>query len=68
MAYTPPVKRKWGYYALPMLWRDRVVGWANVTVREGHMQAEVGFVAGRPAERGFGKALARELARMEAFL
>ena len=67
-AYTPPVKRKWGYYALPMLWRDRVVGWANVTVREGHMQAEVGFVAGRPAERGFGKALARELARMEAFL
>ena len=27
-AYTPPPKRKLGYYALPLLWRDRVIGWA----------------------------------------
>jgi uncharacterized protein len=26
-AYTPLRKRKLGYYALPLLWRDRVVGW-----------------------------------------
>ena len=28
-AYTPPAKRKLGYYALPLLWRDEVVGWAK---------------------------------------
>ena len=33
-AYTPAAKRKLGYYALPMLWRDRVIGWANLAVRE----------------------------------
>jgi hypothetical protein len=26
-AYTPVSKRRWGYYALPLLWRDQVVGW-----------------------------------------
>ena len=34
-AYTPAPKRKLGYYALPLLWRDRVIGWANVSVRNG---------------------------------
>jgi uncharacterized protein YcaQ len=29
-AYTPQSKRKFGYYALPLLWRDRVIGWANL--------------------------------------
>ena len=29
-AYTPVQKRVRGYYAMPMLWRDRFVGWANV--------------------------------------
>ena len=31
-AYTPVPKRRWGYYALPLLWRDRVIGWANASV------------------------------------
>jgi uncharacterized protein YcaQ len=31
-AYTPAPKRKLGYYALPLLWRDRVIGWANLAV------------------------------------
>ena len=30
-AYTPVRKRKLGYYALPLLWRDEVLGWANLT-------------------------------------
>ena len=34
-AYTPASKRKLGYYALPMLWRDRVIGWAELAVRMG---------------------------------
>ena len=28
-AYTPVAKRKLGYYAQPLLWKERVVGWAN---------------------------------------
>jgi len=41
-AYTPEPKRKLGYYALPLLWRDRVVGWANVSARDGEMKATFG--------------------------
>lgn len=32
-AYTPTAKRKLGYYALPLLWRDRVIGWGNFQFR-----------------------------------
>lgn len=68
-AYTPEPKRKLGYYALPLLWRDRVVGWANVTVRDGQMQASLGYVAGRPPrERAFKRELDAELARFRVFL
>jgi len=31
-AYTPAPKRKLGYYALPLLWRDRVIGWGNLAI------------------------------------
>jgi uncharacterized protein YcaQ len=31
-AYTPAPKRKLGYYALPLLWRERVIGWANLAL------------------------------------
>jgi len=67
-AYTPLAKRKWGYYALPMLWHNAIVGWANVAVREGQLHVETGFINGQPAARGFKRALAQELERMEAFL
>src|SRR3970040_1629227 len=42
-AYTPIPKRKLGYYALPLLWRDRVVGWGNVSVEGGRVQAAFGY-------------------------
>ena len=32
-AYTPAAKRKLGYYAMPLLWRDRVIGWGNLSVK-----------------------------------
>ena len=68
-AYTPVVKRKLGYYALPLLWRDRVIGWGNVSWRGGKLDAEFGFVEGRrPANRGFARELEREVERMRAFL
>ncbi len=28
-AYTPAKKRKLGYYAMPLLWRERVIGWGT---------------------------------------
>lgn len=67
-AYTPAAKRKWGYYALPMLWRNRVIGWANVRVDEGKLHVDSGFVDGRPADRAFNAAYKRELEKLEAFL
>ena len=68
-AYTPLPKRKLGYYALPLLWRDRVVGWGNVSVRDGALAADVGYVGARPPrEAGFRRALDEELTRMRVFL
>ena len=68
-AYTPPAKRKLGHYALPLLWRDEVVGWANVSVKGALLVSEMGYVAGRaPRDRAFGRELERELALMRAFL
>jgi uncharacterized protein YcaQ len=68
-AYTPTVRRKLGYYALPMLWRDAIIGWANVAVEASALGGTVGFVAGHaPRDRAFGRELERELARMRTFL
>ena len=68
-AYTPAAKRVRGYYALPLLWRDRVVGWANAAVREGRLTVAPGFVDGRaPRDRGFAAALDEEADRMAQFL
>lgn len=68
-AYTPVAKRKLGYYALPLLWRDRVLGWANLTIVGGQLHVQTGFVGGRaPRSRAFAEELDAELARMRAFL
>jgi len=67
-AYTPARKRVLGHYALPLLWRDRVVGWANVAVRDGRMQPEVGFFGPRIDEPAFVAAVDDELHRMHRFL
>jgi uncharacterized protein YcaQ len=67
-AYTPAPKRQLGYYALPLLWRDQVVGWANVAVREGRLMPELGFFGPRIADAAFVNAVDDELQRMCAFL
>ena len=68
-AYTPVKKRARGYYALPLLWRDRVVGWGNMSVKNGELQAGLGYVTGRrPRERAFAGALDSELERFRLFL
>jgi hypothetical protein len=68
-AYTPLAKRKRGYYALPLLWRDRVIGWGNLTVNDGKLTSEIGYVAGRPPrDRVFKREFEAELERMRLFL
>jgi uncharacterized protein len=67
-AYTPAAKRKLGYYALPLLWRDRVVGWGNLSVKNGELHAELGYIESPPRDRAFERELEAELDRMRAFL
>ena len=68
-AYTPVKKRIRGYYALPLLWRDRVIGWGNVALTADGLQADLGYVAGRaPRDRSFKRALEEELERLRTFL
>jgi uncharacterized protein YcaQ len=68
-AYTPAPQRKLGYYAMPLLWCDRVIGWGNLALAGGRLTAAVGHVDGRaPREPGFRIGLRDELDRMRAFL
>ncbi len=67
-AYTPAPKRKLGYYALPLLWRDAVIGWGNLSVREGCLDVDIGLVAGRIVEPDLRTAIRTELERMTRFL
>ena len=67
-AYTPAAKRKIGYYALPLLWRDRVIGWGNVSVKNRTLAADLGYVSSAPRDRAFKRELEAELERMRVFL
>lgn len=71
-AYTPVKKRVRGYYAMPMLWRNAFVGWANATVKTGtaagQLDVRLGFVGRRPRGNDFNRELDNEIARLTEFL
>jgi len=67
-AYTRPSKRVRGYYALPLLWRDRVIGWANLAMKNGKLEAEFGYVESAPRDRVFRRERDAEIERMNIFL
>ena len=68
-AYTPAPKRVRGYYALPLLWQGQVIGWGNLAVKDGALQADLGHVSGKaPRDAAYRRALADELTRLRAFL
>jgi hypothetical protein len=53
---------------MPMLWGGAVIGWANVALVAGKMQASLGYARRCPRSQAFQRALDAELARMERFL
>jgi uncharacterized protein len=57
-----------GYYALPMLWRNRVIGWGNLAVKKEELRCEFGYVTVKPKERAFDQELEAEVERIKAFL
>jgi uncharacterized protein len=63
-AYTPISRRKLGYYAMPLLWRDRVIGGA--TCEDG--EVKVGYVGSALAGRSCAKAVDAEIVRLRRFL
>lgn len=67
-AYTPAPKRKLGYYAMPLLWRDRVIGWANLSVKNGDLTYDFGYVEAPPSDRTFKRKLEAEIDCMRHFL
>jgi uncharacterized protein YcaQ len=68
-AYTPAAKRQFGYYALPLLWREQVVGWATVTRDGAAWTVQTGFAGGRaPRDPAFRRALDAEITALRQFL
>jgi uncharacterized protein YcaQ len=67
-AYTPPAARRFGYYAMPLLWGEQVIGWANATVTNGTPQVTPGFSGSVPKGHDFRRALDAEIARLTTFL
>ena len=68
-AYTPAAKRKLGYYALPLLWHERVIGWGNAVATPSGLGLFVRLRRRtRTAQAAFRAGLEAELARMREFL
>jgi uncharacterized protein YcaQ len=67
-AYTPAPKRTLGYYALPLLWRDAVIGWANASVGDGRLAVTSHFVGAAPKDVAFKRAMEDERDRLATFL
>jgi uncharacterized protein len=67
-AYTRPEQRRFGYYAMPLLWGYDIIGWANVSLKDARLDAKLGFVGARPRDAAFKRGLDAELAAMESFL
>jgi uncharacterized protein YcaQ len=69
-AYTPAPQRRFGHYALPLLFGEHMVGWSNVAlVDKAQLRAEVGFADKlRARDAALLGGLDAELASMAAFM
>ncbi len=67
-AYTPAAKRKMGYYAMPLLWREEVIGWANASVQQGTLSCRLGLLKPAAEDPAFQAAAEQEIESMTRFL
>jgi len=67
-AYVPAKKRVRGYYALPLLFGTQVIGWANLSVKSGQLDVQVGYAKQEPTAAAYGGLLHSEVARVAKFL
>ena len=67
-AYTPAEQRRYGYYALPLLWREQVTGWTTLAWQDGQLRPALGHVGTPPRSAAFRAALDDELQRLTQFL
>jgi uncharacterized protein len=67
-AYVPAHKRRMGHYAMPMLWGEQILGWANLKVVDRRLQHELGFAGPQPRGSAFQLALHKALQQMQEFL
>jgi uncharacterized protein YcaQ len=65
-AYVPAHKRRMGHYAMPMLWGEKMLSWANLKVANGRLQHELGF-AGDPTRARFSTGARRRAAADAGF-
>ena len=57
----------YGYYALPLAWRDRVVGWVNATPSATALKIDVGYPGAALRDRAFRRALDEEVESLRTF-
>lgn len=67
-AYTPAPKRIRGYYSLPLLWRERIIGWGNFSVKDGDLVSDIGYIESEPTAAAYRRELDAELSRFRQFL
>jgi uncharacterized protein len=67
-AYTPIEKRRFGYYAMPLLWGEKMLGCVNLSMADAKLDIQTIFVGREPKGRDFRRAMDAEIARIEAFL
>ena len=67
-AYTPAAERRLGYYAMPLLWREQIVGCVNAAVEKGLVQVTPVYVGRAPQEQMFRRAFDAEVASLTTFL
>lgn len=67
-AYVPAAKRERGYYAMPILWRDNVIGWANASVVKNQLKVEFGYAGKTPRSKVFRRLAESEVESMARFL
>jgi hypothetical protein len=67
-AYVPAAKRVRGYYAMPLLRNEDVIGWVNIKKTDKKLDVELGFVNGKPKNKIFERDLNEEIEKLNVFL